>query len=70
MFFPQNFWIKTISNILMLLYLLKFKSNELYFYYNLGIRRVHLLIFTFTLDYLIFLACFYFSGILVRLNYK
>lgn len=70
MFFPQNFWIKTVSDILIILYLIKFRSNELYFYYNLGIRKIQLWIFTFSLDYLIFLLCFYLSGVLVRLIFK
>jgi len=68
-FFPAGFWIKTFSDILILLYLLKFKSNELYFYYNLGIRKTQLWFFTFTIDYLVFILCFCGSSFILRLIY-
>ena len=66
-FFPQSFWIKTISDIFIILYLLKFKSNELYFYYNLGIRKIQLWFFTFSINYFVFIFAFYCSGFIVRL---
>jgi len=66
-FFPQGFWIKTFSNIFIVFYLLNFKANELYFYYNLGIRKIHLWLFTFAIDYIILVLFFCLSGLAVKL---
>jgi hypothetical protein len=66
-FFPAGFWIKAVSDLLIILYLLKFKSNELYFYFNLGIRKSQLWFFTFTIDFLVFILCFCVSSLILGL---
>jgi len=66
-FFPQGFWIKTFSNIFIVLYLLNFKANELYFYYNMGIRKIHLWFFPFAIDYFILILFFGLSGLVLKL---
>jgi hypothetical protein len=65
-YFPQNFLIKSITNILIVIYLLNFKSNELYFYYNLSVSKVYLWIFTFAIDYLVLVFGFFISGFIVK----
>jgi hypothetical protein len=66
-FFPQSLWTKVITDFFIVLYLLKFRSNEFYFYYNLGIRKSRLWFYTFALDFLVFITCFCCSGLIVRL---
>jgi hypothetical protein len=66
-YFPLVFWTKTISNILFVYFLLKFKANELYFYYNLGISRTALCAWTFAVDYSVLVLSYYFSGLIVKL---
>ena len=66
-FFTPCFWVKTITDIVIILFLFNFKPNELYFYYNQGIRRIHLWIFTLVIDYLILVIGFFISGFVIRI---
>ncbi|MCX6242775.1 MAG: hypothetical protein NTX43_13305 [Bacteroidetes bacterium] len=68
MFIAPFFWIKTITNILMLLYLIQFKANEIFFYANLGIRRGELWIITFLMDYMVFFMAVYLTGLSLKLT--
>jgi len=67
MFVGPFFWIKTITNVLMLLYILQFKAHEMYFYANLGIRKRELLGIAFLTDYLIFFIAIYLTGLSLKL---
>lgn len=64
---PAFFWIKTITSIIFLLYLVRFRPGERYFYYNLGISMTTLRIATFGLDYLIFFTGMYITSVIVNL---
>ena len=68
MFIAPFFWIKTITNILMLLYLIQFKAHERFFYANLGIRRGELWIITFLMDYMVFFMAVYLTGLSLKLT--
>jgi len=68
MFIGPLFWIKTITNVLMLLYIIQFKAHEIYFYANLGIRKMELWIIAFLLDYIVFFTAFYLTGLSLKLT--
>jgi hypothetical protein len=52
MFIGPFFWIKTLTNFIILLYIIQFKAYEMYFYSNLGIRKWELWISSFLLPYI------------------
>ena len=66
MFIGPFFWIKTATNFLILLYLIKYKANELYFYYNLGIGKAAIWITTFLIDYLTFFLAIFITGLILN----
>ena len=66
MFIAPFFWIKTITNVLILFYHIQFKAHEMYFYTNLGIRKGELWIITFLIDYIVFFTAVFLTGILGR----
>lgn len=65
MFVTPFFWIKTFTSVIILLYVIKFKADEMYFYYNLGIGRVTLFLFTFALDYVLFFTGIFITGLIL-----
>ena len=69
MFIAPFFWTKTITNVIILLYLVNFREKEQYFYTNLGISRRELLITAFLIDYLLFFAAVYLTGLSLKLSF-
>ncbi len=69
MFITPSFWIKILTNILILLYLISFKANEMYFYYNFGIGKTTLWITTFIIDFLLFFLAIWLTGLSFDLFY-
>jgi hypothetical protein len=68
MFIAPFFWTKTITNVIILLYLVNFRVKEQYFYTNLGISRRELLVSVFLIDYLLFFAAIYLTGLCLKLS--
>ncbi|MCX6284910.1 MAG: hypothetical protein NTW31_11830 [Bacteroidetes bacterium] len=67
MFTAPFFWIKTFTNLLMLLYLIKFKAHEMYFYANLGVRKRELMMTAFLIDYLLFFSALFLVSLCLKL---
>lgn len=67
MFIGPFFWIKTLTNVVIILYLLQFKAHEVYFYANLGIRKIELWSITFLIDYTVFFIAVYLTGLSLKL---
>ena len=67
MFVAPFFWIKTFTNALILLYLIRFKASELYFYFNLGVGKKSLWIITFLIDYLLFFLAICITDLILKL---
>jgi len=67
MFIGPFFWIKTFTNVFILLYLIQFKAHEVYFYANLGIRKWELWISTFLIDYIVFFIAVYITGLSLQI---
>ncbi|MEI7492714.1 MAG: hypothetical protein WCK92_15035 [Bacteroidota bacterium] len=68
MFTAPFFWIKTFTNLIMLLYLIKLKAHEMYFYANLGMRKRELLITVFLIDYLLFFSALFLTNLCLKLT--
>ncbi len=64
---PAFFWIKTVTSIIILLYLVRFRAGERYFYYNLGFGMTTIRAATFGLDYLFFFTGMYITSVIVNL---
>lgn len=65
-FFPQSFWTKAITSILIIFFIMKYKNKQLYFYYNLGINKTSLWIWTLFIDYFILVVGFIIAGIYIN----
>ncbi|MEI7662445.1 MAG: hypothetical protein WCK34_09615 [Bacteroidota bacterium] len=66
MFLPPFFWIKVVTDSLIMLFLLRIKANENYFYYNLGIGKSTLWITTFIIDLLLFFLGMFLAGVVIN----
>ena len=58
-FIPPFFWAKIVTDILILLFIIKLKEKELYFYFNLGISRWSLWVSMLLIDFTIFFLVMY-----------
>ena len=60
---PPFFWIKTLTDAVILIWLTRFKAGERYFYCNLGVGTRTLWISVFCIDYLVFFLAMYLAEI-------
>ncbi len=67
MFIAPFFWIKTVTNIILIFYIDRIRANERYFYHNLGIGRSSLWGTTLVVDYLLFFLAILLTGLGVSL---
>lgn len=67
MFTAPFFWIKTFTNVIILLYLIQFKAHEMYFYANLGVRKRELMVTAFLIDYLLFFSALFLTNLCLKL---
>ena len=70
MFVAPFFWIKTLTNALILGYLISFRTDELYLYYNFGVGKKSLWSITFLMDYLLFFLVIYCTELALKLYMK
>lgn len=67
---PQAFWTKTVTNIILIYLLLKIKNKELYFYFNLCINKLQLVLSLLLLDYLILAIMLYLTNAILFILYN